>query len=55
VHVRLIYFPPELARISILDALNGKIIDERTLVAAKSIDGAGILGRAWDSIKLLLQ
>ncbi len=35
--------------------LNGKVIDERTLVAAKSIDGAGILGRAWDSIKLLLQ
>jgi len=35
--------------------LNGKIIDKRTLVAAKSIDGAGILGRAWDSIKLLLQ
>ncbi len=35
--------------------LNGKVIDERTLVAAKTIDGAGILGRAWDSIKLLLQ
>jgi len=35
--------------------LNGKVIDQRTLVAAKSIDGAGILGRAWDSIKLLLQ
>jgi serine-type D-Ala-D-Ala carboxypeptidase (penicillin-binding protein 5/6) len=35
--------------------LNGKIIEERNLVAAKSIDGAGILGRAWDSIKLLIQ
>ena len=35
--------------------LNGKTIDERALVAAKSIDTAGILGRAWDSIKLLLQ
>ncbi len=35
--------------------LNGKIIEERSLVAAKSIDGAGILGRAWDSIKLLIQ
>ena len=35
--------------------LNGKLIDERTLVAAKTIDTAGILGRAWDSIKLLLQ
>jgi D-alanyl-D-alanine carboxypeptidase (penicillin-binding protein 5/6) len=35
--------------------LNGNTIAERNLVAAKSIDGAGILGRAWDSIKLLLQ
>lgn len=35
--------------------LNGKTIDERVLVAAKSIDTAGILGRAWDSIKLLMQ
>ena len=35
--------------------LNGKTIDERALVAAKSIETAGILGRAWDSIKLLLQ
>lgn len=34
--------------------LNGKIIDQRPLVAAKSVDTAGILGRAWDSIKLLL-
>lgn len=35
--------------------LNGKIIEERNLVAAKAIEDAGILGRAWDSIKLLLQ
>ena len=35
--------------------LNGKTIEERNLVAAKAIDGAGILGRAWDSIKLLMQ
>lgn len=35
--------------------LNGKVIDERPLVAAKSIEAAGIFGRAWDSIKLLLQ
>ncbi|HQM88127.1 MAG TPA: D-alanyl-D-alanine carboxypeptidase family protein, partial [Methylotenera sp.] len=35
--------------------LNGKVIDERPLVAAKSVEIAGIFGRAWDSIKLLLQ
>ena len=35
--------------------LNGKTIDERNLVAVKAVDGAGILGRAWDSIKLLMQ
>ena len=35
--------------------LNGQTIDEQKLVAAKSVEGAGILGRAWDSIKLLLQ
>jgi len=35
--------------------LNGKTIGENNLVAAKSIDAAGIFGRAWDSIKLLLQ
>lgn len=35
--------------------LNGRTISESNLVAAKSIDTAGILGRAWDSIKLLLQ
>lgn len=35
--------------------LNGETIDEQKLVAAKSVEAAGILGRAWDSIKLLLQ
>ena len=40
---------------SVKFTLNGKVIEERSLVAAKSIDGAGILGRAWDSIKLLMQ
>ena len=35
--------------------LNGKTIDQRPLVAAKSIDTAGILGRALDSIKLLIE
>ncbi|HQS36669.1 MAG: peptidase [Methylotenera sp. 24-45-7] len=35
--------------------LNGKIIDQRPLVAAKAVETAGILGRAWDSIKLLIQ
>jgi D-alanyl-D-alanine carboxypeptidase (penicillin-binding protein 5/6) len=35
--------------------LNGKTIDQRPLVAAKSVDTAGVLGRAWDSIKLLIQ
>lgn len=35
--------------------LNGETIYEQKLVAAKSVEAAGILGRAWDSIKLLLQ
>jgi len=35
--------------------LNGKVVEQRSIVAAKSVDTAGILGRAWDSIKLLLQ
>jgi D-alanyl-D-alanine carboxypeptidase (penicillin-binding protein 5/6) len=34
---------------------NGKIIDQRPLVAEKTVGAAGILGRAWDSIKLLMQ
>lgn len=32
--------------------LDGKIIDERKLVAGKEIKVAGIFGRMWDSIKL---
>jgi D-alanyl-D-alanine carboxypeptidase (penicillin-binding protein 5/6) len=40
---------------SIKFMLNGKAIDERKLVAVKSVEVAGIFGRAWDSIKLLLQ
>lgn len=35
--------------------LNGKTIDQRNLVAAKTVEVAGIFGRAWDSIKLMLQ
>lgn len=40
---------------SVKFTLNGKTIDQRPLVASKSVDTAGVLGRAWDSIKLLLQ
>lgn len=36
-------------------SLNGKVIHEQNLVAAKSVNSAGILGRAWDSIKLMMQ
>lgn len=35
--------------------LNGKTIDERTLVAANSVAIAGFLGRTMDTIKLLFQ
>ncbi|MGB4811670.1 MAG: D-alanyl-D-alanine carboxypeptidase family protein [Methylophilaceae bacterium] len=35
--------------------LNEKVIDERNLVAAKSIETAGFFGRAWDSMKLMMQ
>ena len=35
--------------------LNGKIINEQKLVAAKSVDEAGFVGRIVDSIKLMLQ
>lgn len=35
--------------------LNGKTIDERKLVAAQAVEVAGIFGRAWDSLKLLMQ
>ena len=40
---------------SVKFTLDGKTIEERSLVASKAIDGAGILGRALDSIKLLMQ
>lgn len=40
---------------SIKFSFNGKVIEERALVAASTIESAGILGRAWDSIKLLMQ
>ena len=35
--------------------LNGKTIDERKLVAAETVEVAGIFGRIWDSLKLLMQ
>ncbi|MBZ4201420.1 MAG: D-alanyl-D-alanine carboxypeptidase [Methylotenera sp.] len=35
--------------------LNGKVVSERNLVAAKNIEAAGIFGRIWDSILLLVQ
>ena len=35
--------------------LGDKLIDERSLVAAKSIEEAGFFGRAWDSMKLMMQ
>ena len=35
--------------------LGEKLIDERNLVAAKSIEEAGFFGRAWDSMKLMMQ
>ncbi|MES2552255.1 MAG: D-alanyl-D-alanine carboxypeptidase, partial [Pseudomonadota bacterium] len=35
--------------------LDDKVIAERKLVAAKEITIAGIFGRMWDSIKLLIQ
>lgn len=35
--------------------LNGKMIAQHTIVAAKTVDTGGLFGRAWDSIKLLLQ
>ncbi|MEZ0232646.1 MAG: D-alanyl-D-alanine carboxypeptidase family protein [Methylophilaceae bacterium] len=35
--------------------IDDKVVDERKLVAAKKIEIAGIFGRAWDSIKLMLQ
>ncbi len=36
-------------------SLDGKVVDERKLVAARNIEIAGIFGRMWDSIKLLFE
>jgi len=35
--------------------LNGRTISERALIANKSVAAAGLFGRAWDSIKLMMQ
>jgi D-alanyl-D-alanine carboxypeptidase (penicillin-binding protein 5/6) len=35
--------------------LNGKVVSERSLVAAKNIEAAGVFGRIWDSLLLLAQ
>jgi serine-type D-Ala-D-Ala carboxypeptidase (penicillin-binding protein 5/6) len=35
--------------------LDGKVIAERKLVAAKNVEIAGIFGRLWDSIRLLFE
>ncbi len=35
--------------------LDGKVVDERKLVAARNIEIAGIFGRMWDNIKLLFE
>lgn len=43
----------EIGKISF--TLNGKIINEQKLVAAKSVDEAGFVGRIIDSVKLMLQ
>ena len=40
---------------SIKFTLNDKVVDERKLIAPKAIQAAGIFGRMWDSLKLLLQ
>lgn len=40
---------------SIKFTLNDKVIDERKLIAPKAIPAAGILGRMWDSVKLMMQ
>jgi serine-type D-Ala-D-Ala carboxypeptidase (penicillin-binding protein 5/6) len=40
---------------SIKFTLNDKVVDERKLIAPKAIQTAGIFGRMWDSLKLLLQ
>jgi D-alanyl-D-alanine carboxypeptidase (penicillin-binding protein 5/6) len=35
--------------------LNDKVVDERKLIAPKAIPAAGIFGRMWDSVKLMIQ
>ena len=35
--------------------LNGKVVSEHPLVAAKSVEAAGVFGRIWDSLLLLAQ
>lgn len=40
---------------SIQFTLDGKVIHESKLVAAKKVEVAGIFGRLWDSIKLLFE
>ncbi|MFM9834626.1 MAG: D-alanyl-D-alanine carboxypeptidase, partial [Methylophilaceae bacterium] len=39
----------------IIFSLDGKVISEQKLVATKSVDEAGIIGRIIDSVRLLLQ
>ena len=36
-------------------SLDGKIINEQALVAAKTVDEAGFFGRIIDSVRLLVQ
>jgi D-alanyl-D-alanine carboxypeptidase (penicillin-binding protein 5/6) len=40
---------------SIQFLLDGKVIDERKLVAAQDVGIAGLFGRLWDSIRLLFE
>jgi D-alanyl-D-alanine carboxypeptidase (penicillin-binding protein 5/6) len=40
---------------SIQFTLDGKVIHEGKLVAAKKVEVAGLFGRLWDSIKLMFQ
>lgn len=35
--------------------LNGKIVDTRPIVAANAVPMTGMIGRAWDTMKLMLQ
>jgi D-alanyl-D-alanine carboxypeptidase (penicillin-binding protein 5/6) len=36
-------------------SLDGKLVLERPLIAAQEMPVAGIFGRLWDSLKLMLQ